>query len=47
MSAPNALKAQRLDLATLEWITSPTIKIFFEFKTTGSSSYGEKNLIKV
>ena len=37
MSAPNALKAQRFDLATLEWLTSPIIKIFLDFKTSAFS----------
>ena len=47
ISAPNALKAQRFDLATLEWLTSPIIKIFLEFKISGLSDFLEKNLISV
>ena len=47
MSAPNALKAQRFDLATLEWLTSPIIKIILEFKISGLSDFLEKNLINV
>ena len=47
MSAPNALKAQIFDLATLEWLTSPIIKIFLEFKTSGFNDFLEKNFINV
>ena len=47
ISAPNALKAQRFDLGTLEWLTSPIIKIFLEFNTSGFSVFLEKNFISV
>ena len=47
MFAPNAVNAQRSDLATLEWITSPTINIFLEFNISGFSNFGEKNFINV
>ena len=47
MFAPNDVNPQRFDLATIEWITSPTINIFLEFNTSGFSDSGEKNFINV